>query len=83
MAIGVASAIEQEHATTSTDAVASGSRLMMSVSAAIVATIGKNQAENRSAMRCTSARCASASSTSRITLPNVVSAPTCVARMRR
>jgi len=39
MAIGVASAIEQEHATTKTDAVASGSRLMMSVSALAALTV--------------------------------------------
>ena len=67
MAIGVAAAMEQEQATTRTAAVASGSRLMRASTPRSPATMGKNQAENLSAMRCTSARCASASSTIRIT----------------
>ena len=82
IAIGVASANEQEQATTSTAAVASGSRRSSKVSAAMPATTGKYQAEKRSAMRCTSARCASASSTSRITARRSCRARRRVARTR-
>ena len=64
MAMGVASANEHEQATTSTAAVASGSRRSRNVSGGDAATTGRYQAENLSATRCTSARWASASSTS-------------------
>jgi len=48
----------------------------------MVTTTGRKKAEKRSAMRCTGARCASASSTIVITRPKVISAPTWVTLRR-
>ena len=83
IATGVARANQQEEATIRTAAVASAFPLTRKVIAAIRPTIGRYQVAKRSARRCASARCRSASSTSLMTRPKVVSAPTPVARTRR